>query len=73
MESLLSNPAVRSDDCLKLALLYAVRHEAQGRSEIDRLDRILASRGIDEGERKVGVVGLMSCDSHMTTACTFTF
>ena len=67
METLLSNPAIRSDDCVKLALLYAIRYEAQGRSEIDRLDRILTSRGIDEMERKVGMAGIVlkSCDSHM--------
>ena len=44
---------LRSDDCLKLALLYAIRYEAHGRAEIDRLDRMLTSRGIDEMERKV--------------------
>ena len=55
METLFSNPTLRPDDCMKLALLYAIRHEAQGRSEVDRLDRLLASRGLDEMERKVGV------------------
>ena len=38
---------------MKLCLLYAIRYEAQGKSEIDRLDRLLASRGVDEMERKV--------------------
>lgn len=56
LETLMSNPTLRSDDCLKLALIYAIRHEAQGRADIDRLDRILVSRGIDETERKVGSV-----------------
>ena len=46
---------LRSDDCMKLCLLYAIRYEAQGKSEIDRLDRLLASRGVDEMERKVSV------------------
>ena len=53
METLISNPTLRSDDCVKLALLYAIRYEAQGRSEIDKLDRLLTSRGVDEMERKV--------------------
>lgn len=53
METLISNPTLRSDDCVKLALIYAIRYEAQGRAEIDKLDRLLTSRGVDEMERKV--------------------
>lgn len=53
IETLLSNPMLRSEDCMKLCLLYAIRYEAQGRSEVDRLDRLLASRGVDEMERKL--------------------
>ena len=65
IETLLSNPSLSLDDCIKLALIYAIRHEAQGRADIDRLDRLLTSRGVDEGERKVSVSLVKSCDSHM--------
>ena len=51
----MSNPTLRSDDSVKLCLLYAIRYEAQGKSEIDRLDRLLVSKGVDEMERKVSI------------------
>lgn len=51
VETLLSTPVVRQDDCLRLGLLFALRYEVQ-KSDIDRIDRVLVTRGVDELERK---------------------
>ena len=53
IETLLSNTAVRLEDCVRLALLYTLRYEAQGRPVVDKVDRLLASRGIPEQDRRV--------------------
>lgn len=53
IETLLSNTAVRLEDCVRLALLYTLRYEAQGRPVVDKVDRLLASRGIPEQDRRL--------------------
>ena len=53
IEGLLSNPAVRPEDCLRLGLLFSLRYEVQGRGDLEKIDRMLTSRGLYEPERKV--------------------
>ena len=55
VESLLSNPAVRPEDCLRLGLLFSLRYEVQARGDLEKIDRMLTSRGLPEPERKVRV------------------
>ena len=55
MESFIGNPEVRQVDCLRLAVLFALKYESQFKGgELDSLNRMLQRRGISEQRRKVG-------------------
>ncbi len=53
MESLLGNPDITVEDCLRLGLLFALRYEGQARSEVEQIHRLLISRGLGDMEMKV--------------------
>ena len=53
LEGVLSGPKVRPEDSLRLALLFALRFEGSSKGEIDKVERILVSRGHEESDKKV--------------------
>ncbi len=53
MEGILGNPHIKYEDCLRLALLFALRYETGARAELEQVHRLLVSRGADETEVKV--------------------
>ncbi len=53
LESVISNPMVRLDDCLRLGLLHTLRYEGISRGDSERIDQLLASRGLSDMDRKV--------------------
>ena len=53
LESVICNPMVRLDDCLRLGLLHTLRYEGISRSDGERIDQLLASRGLSDMDRKV--------------------
>ena len=57
MESLLGNPDIAVEDCLRLGLLFALRYEGQARQELEQIHRLLISRGLGDMEVKVRVGG----------------
>ncbi|XP_064402056.1 vacuolar protein sorting-associated protein 45-like [Halichondria panicea] len=52
LESVISNPMVRLDDCLRLGLLHTLRYEGISRGDAERIDQLLASRGLSDMDRK---------------------
>jgi len=53
VESLLGNPDITVEDCLRLGLLFALRYEGQARQELEQIHRLLISRGLGDMETKV--------------------
>ena len=71
LEAVLANHTVCNDDCLRLAILYALRNESQGRADMDRIDRLLSHRGISEADRKVHVYYIILCSYvNVILSCT---
>jgi vacuolar protein sorting-associated protein 45 len=52
LEGVLSEPKVRSEDSLRLALLYALKYEGSTKGDIEKVERILVSRGHSDNDRK---------------------
>ena len=53
MESLLGNPDITVEDCLRLGLLFALRYEGLAKPEMDQIHRLLISRGLGDLDVKV--------------------
>jgi vacuolar protein sorting-associated protein 45 len=52
VEGVLSEPKVREEDSLRLGLLYALRHEGSQRGDLEKVERLLLSRGLSDTDRK---------------------
>ena len=53
MEGVLAEPKVREVDSLRLALLYGLRYEGSTKGDLEKMERILVSRGHSDHDKKV--------------------